>query len=335
MLRVRFAVLLFACGSLTAPAAPSAQQSDLDAFMARVLARRDENWKKLQQYILDEREHFDLTGPGGMRIWGFDREYTWFIRDGYFIRSPTEANGVKIGEDDRLKYERDWMQREQRREKRAAERAKKGESGGGGGEVAIGPQGVIVDVPPQNPDGATPSVEDVLKQTAEPQFVSAAYFMRFKFDPGHYALAGREKLDDREVLRIEYYPSKLFSEGRTRPNKKIREREERIEQQMNKVSLVTLWIDPKEHQIIKYTFENIDMDFLPARWLLRVDELKASMTMGQAFPNVWLPASIEMGFGMTVAVGSVDARYEIDYHDYRLAEVTSKIKVKPPGGDRD
>ena len=40
-------------------------QSDLDAFMEKVLARRDDNWKKLQQYVLEEKEAFDLTGPGG------------------------------------------------------------------------------------------------------------------------------------------------------------------------------------------------------------------------------------------------------------------------------
>ena len=29
-------------------------QSDLDALMRDVLTKRDENWKKLQQYVLDE-----------------------------------------------------------------------------------------------------------------------------------------------------------------------------------------------------------------------------------------------------------------------------------------
>ncbi len=43
---------------------PSAAQSDLDAFMEKVLARRDDNWKKLQQYVLEEKEAFNLTGPG-------------------------------------------------------------------------------------------------------------------------------------------------------------------------------------------------------------------------------------------------------------------------------
>jgi hypothetical protein len=95
---------------------------------------------------------------------------------------------------------------------------------------------------------------------------------------------------------------------------------------MNKVSLVTLWIDPGEHQIVQYTFDNIDMDFLPGRSLVRVDDLKASMKMAQPFSGVWLPASIEMNFGMMTAVGAIAARYDVTYHDYRLAEVTTRIK---------
>ena len=44
-----------------------------------------------------------------------------------------------------------------------------------------------------------------------------------------------------------------------------------------------------EHQIVKYTFDNVWMDFLPVAWLVRVDDIRASMTMGQPFPDVWLP----------------------------------------------
>ena len=36
--------------------------------------------------------------------------------------------------------------------------------------------------------------------------MSAAYFLRFKFEPGRYGLAGKETIDGREVLRVEYYP---------------------------------------------------------------------------------------------------------------------------------
>ena len=41
----------------------------------------------------------------------------------------------------------------------------------------------------------------------KPRFVSEAYFMDFKFEPGNYYLAGNEKLEGKEVLKIEYYPT--------------------------------------------------------------------------------------------------------------------------------
>jgi hypothetical protein len=302
-----------AAGAFAAPAS-TASQSDLDAFMARVLARRDENWKKLQQYILEEEERFQLTGPDGNRLYGFNHEYTWFIRQGYFVRSPVKADGVRISEDQRAREEERWIKREQAREKRAQERAK--ERGETTPDSAAG----------ETREETPATVEDVLKQGLEPRFVSAAYFLRFKFDPGHYALAGRERLNDRDVLRIEYYPSKLFTEGRSRPNKRVREKDDEIEEKMNKVSLVTMWIDPVEHQIIQYTFDNMDMDFLPGRTLVRLDELKASMKMSQPFPSVWLPGTIDMRFRMTTALGDVAAKYDVEYRDYRLAEVTAKIK---------
>jgi hypothetical protein len=305
--------LLAAVLAIGAPSLPA--QSDLDAFMERVLARRDENWKKLQQYILDERESFRVTGPDGSRIYGYDRRYTWFIREGMFIRSPLVFDGVTIAEGARTQYEADWVQRERARERRQRERAR------ANGERPPPPE----EPPADAPDRVAPPVDSVLQGSLEPRFVSAAYFLRFKFDPGHYALAGRERLNDREVLRIEYYPSKLFTEGRTRPNRRARDRDEEIEEKMNKVSLVTLWIDPVEHQILQYTFDNIDMDFLPGRSIVRVDEMKASMKMAQPFPGVWLPASIDMNFGLTLAIGRVSARYEVQYQDYRLAEVKARV----------
>ena len=156
--------------------------------------------------------------------------------------------------------------------------------------------------------------------------MSYAYFLRFRFEPNHYALVDRESLDGRAVLRIEYYPSELFREGRTRPNRRVRDRDEEIEDKMNKVSLVTLWVDPEAHQILQYTFDDIDMDFLPGRSLVRIDDVKASMRMSQAFPSIWLPKGIDMHFKATLAIGTVDAAYRVDYHDYKQADVTIKIK---------
>ena len=52
-----------------APAVPFTQ-SDLDALMKDVVARRDENWKKLQQYILDERDEVQVRGGSAVPVWG-------------------------------------------------------------------------------------------------------------------------------------------------------------------------------------------------------------------------------------------------------------------------
>ena len=46
----------------------------------------------------------------------------------------------------------------------------------------------------------------------EPQFVSAAYFLKFKFEQGRYAFAGPETYEGRRVLKIEYYPARLFAD---------------------------------------------------------------------------------------------------------------------------
>ncbi len=49
----------------------------------------------------------------------------------------------------------------------------------------------------------------------EPRFVSEAYFMDFKFEPGNYYLAGREELEGQKVLKIEYYPTNMFKDDDT------------------------------------------------------------------------------------------------------------------------
>ena len=262
---------MFAVSSLSA-------QSDLDDLMSQVLSRRDDNWKKLQQYVLDERERLQLTEPDGARLFGLDREYFWFPRDGILVRSPVRADGVAIAEGERRKEEDAWL---------AQQRTRKDD---------------------------------------EPEFIKAAYFMRFKFDPGQYALVGPEAFAGRRALKIEYYPTLLFTEGRTRPNKKVRRRDDEIDAQMNKTSLVTLWIDPVERQILQYDFHNINMDFLPGASIARVAGIDATMKMSQPFPGVWLPETIALSAKVTLATGTLDARYTVDYHDYRLANVTIKVQ---------
>jgi hypothetical protein len=329
--RSLLAVLCLGFLSAAAPASLNAQ-SDLDAFMEKVLARRDDNWKRLQQYVLEEKEGFDLTGPGRFPLWGMRREYNWFIRDGIFVRSPISADGVKLSEADRRKAEDQWLRRQKNREareKRNAEREAKGlpperEDRG----VVIGPNGVqTISSDDQDKGTSITNTEDMLKQVREPQFVSSAYFLKFKFETGHYALAGREKIGDIQALKIEYYPQAgLFKEGRSKPDRKVKDEDEKLEEKMNKASMVTLWVDPATHQILQYTFDDIDWDFFPGRSLVRISNVEATMQMGQAFPNIWLPKSIEMQFEMMLAVGAVDATYRVDYQNYKEAAVTYKIK---------
>ncbi len=195
------------------------------------MASRDENWKKLRQYVLDERERIEVNGPGGARLWGERRDYTWFIRDGLFIRSPLAVNGVRISEEDRRAAEDAYLKRARAREKKVPAQASDGDAG-------------------------TPAtVGALLAESRRPEFIDSAYFLNFKFEPGHYALVGRETFDGRSVLRIEYYPTRLFTDdpderkGRTearKPNGDAVGAE--VERMMNKVSLVTLWVAPDVHQ---------------------------------------------------------------------------------------
>jgi len=327
MRRLSFAVLVVTLLSTTLATSTRAQ-TDLDAFMKDVVARRDDNWKKLQQYILDEREEIVLNGPGGLRLWGEQRDYTWFIRDGFFIKSPVRANGATVGESDRRKFEDEYLRRTMRREgRRGPENAPPNSTGVGA--VAR----------PDNNDASTAddapvTVDGLIRQTRQPQFVSSSYFLRFKFDESRYALAGREKFEGRDVLRIEYYPTKLYEPNRRGRRGGLhvedgRDREsDEIRRLLNKVAIITLWVEPASKQIVKYTFDNVDFEFLPAQWIINVDSLKASMTMSQPFKDVWLPKDIEIGAAMTVAIGQFTFRQTTNYRDYREANVKSRVIIK-------
>lgn len=293
-----------------------ASQSDLDVFMSQVIERRDENWKKLRQYVLDEREEVSVVGPSGAPLWGQRRDYTWFIREGVFVRSPVRVNDVAVADVDRRQYEDEFVERARKREEAA------GEEGTAGG-----------------PADAPASAEALLTGARRPQFIDTAYFLRFKFEPGRYALVGRELFAGREVLRVEYYPERLFAhelddQERRRQKGEI-DREEDLEtsteRMMNKVSLVTLWIEPEAHQIVRYTFDNVEIDFLPAAWLFRLTEARATMTMSQPFADVWLPDSIEMRAGTMLASGAIDVRYKLEYHNYR--EATTSGRMMEPAGE--
>ena len=301
-------------------------QSDLDAFMHQVLAKRDENWKKLQQYVLDEHERIDMMGPALVPMMGQRRDYRWFVKEGYFVRSPVAVNGVSVPDSERRKSEDDFLRKAKERDQKAEARA----TGPGPGADGLQP-------PPIETSSSSPSpagMDSLITQTGAPQFVDSAYFLKFKFEQGKYALVGREQFDGRDVLKIEYYPARLFSEsedgtrkppadGKPAPD---RRQDREIERLMNKNSLVTLWVEPSAKQIVKYSFDNIQTDFLPIAWLFRLEDIKASMTMSQAFKDVWLPRDVDMLLKAMFAIGTIDLRYHLDYVDYKEATTNGRIR---------
>jgi hypothetical protein len=317
--------------------------SDLDALMATVLQHRDENWRRLHDYVLREKEAFSLDGPGRARLYGSEREFTWYMREGYLIRSPLRYDKVTLSEAERRKYEDKWLKDEKEREEEHAKKA-----------AAKAEQHRSAEEPPVT------DVESFIREGGEPRFISEAYFLEFKFEPGNYYLAGRETIDNREVLKVEYYPRRLFyddndrrheqertreasqkgdnqkgdkgqkGDKRERDRERQRERERKLEvdfeNKLNKVALITLWVDPAVRQIVKFTFENVDFGFLPGRWLVRLGDIKATMVMGQPFPDVWLPREMVFEGDVTLAVGRFEARYAREYYDYRQGETRARIR---------
>ena len=146
--------------------------------MEKVLKRREVNRQTLEQYVLDESEQFEVLGPTRMPVYRQKREYTWYVRDGLHVRSPVRFDGVAVGDEARKEYEETWTRRERERLERKDAKAADKEKGG-----AETPEPPTSD-DPAAPSGATP--------IPTPRFVSEAYFMDFKFEPGNYYLAGRE-----------------------------------------------------------------------------------------------------------------------------------------------
>jgi hypothetical protein len=303
-------ILVAALGVVSAAGlAPVAQQpapTDLDRLMERALAHRDQNWKKLNQYVLDEREQINVRAPNDTVLFGDQRDYTWYIRDGIFLRSPVRANGVNIPESDRRKYEQQWLEREKRRERAAARGAQR---------VEADAQDTVV----------AGDISGLLQQSREPRFISAGYFLEFKFEPGNYFLAGRETIDGRELLRVEHFPAKLFGDERRRRNRPETARDREMQEKMNKTALVTLWVEPATAEIRKYTFDNLGLGFLPLSWLVRVSEMRANVNMIEPFDGILLPGTVDIRVAVSLANGTYHLRYDLEYHGYKQARVRSTI----------
>ena len=354
-----FAGFAFVCAAAAAgpgAAQEGGEQSDVDRLMRQVLARGDANRIARRRYVFNEVERFAVTGPGGEAYRSFVREYVWYERDGVFVRSPVRIDGVAVGEADWRRYEASWRAAEARRAGEGSDAADEScgaapaaESAGAGADPGSADAGRAdpgsanaagADPGSANAAGADPGSADAggagpgSAADLQPRFLSASYWIDFEFEPGNYYFAGRERLAGRDVLRVEYYPERLFGE-RSRDDTECGRAAvfavPGAHEALNKTALVTLWIDPEEHRIVRFAFDDAGFDFLPLRWLIRLDDLSASMTMGRPLDDdVWLPERIEASGVMTMASGSATVTYSRTFTDWRRARTGGRLRGPRP-----
>ena len=276
-------------------ATASAAQDDVDAFMEKVLEKRDITWDQSYNYVFGEVEKLRITGPEIAALQSFEKDFTWYVRDGYLVRSPWKMNGVEVDDETREKEELRWI-----------ERVKKD----------------IEEAGPAVGQGLTRSIE-------------RDSFFDFEFKPGNYLFAGREIFEGREVVRIEYYPRNLFSDDENEESRRQDDEdedfdEEEFEHMFEKTSLVTMLVLPEEHQIIKWTFENVGFQFLPYRWLVRMEGLHVSMIMDQPIEGTWLPREIFASASASTASFNLTAEYSREFGDYKEPAVGAGVVFGRP-----
>ncbi len=280
-MRVRFFIVLWIMVfiPLTPGFAQEEPLSDIGAFMERVIVQRALNWDDYYNYFCKERAELAIEGSlRGVPIQGFRKEFLWFMRDGYLVRSPISVDGVAVSEEDRDRAEKKWIERLEKRERE------------------------------RGPDRET--------------------FFGIEFEPGNYFYAGRREFEGREVVIVEYYPE-------TGPwvddDEDDSEEDDEIERQISKALVVTMLVDPKEHQIVKMTLDSLDFGFLPGGWLFKLDTIEASLTMHKPIGNIWLARDIDAYGRVTTAGGDLAIRYTSTFYDYAKAETSSTFRFPPRG----
>ena len=152
-------------------------------------------------------------------------------------------------------------------------------------------------------------------QDLAPRFISDAFYgTEFPFEPGAYYFAGHDTVAGREVVRIEYYPVGPGDEA-SNP---------RLSRGFNKTSLVTFWVDLEAEQIAKYAFNNARMDFLPLRWLVRVESFEASAEL-MPVGDVWMPVRSTVTGRVVTALGEFRGSITQEFFDYREAETGARL----------
>ena len=277
-------------------AAPSQAVADLDAFMAEVLANHSVDWDRLYDYVFDEVEALRFIGSGIAAISDYEHEYTWYVRDGYLVRSPVRVNGAEASEAARDAAEEEWLRR------------------------------VVAGEPAER--------------------IERDSFFDFGFEPGSYLVVGRQVIDDRELIEVEYYPRRSFSLDESRDesegppawrrdllfgapllgNQAGRAKSERL---IGRGSLVTLLVDPQEKRIFRATIESPGLEGLPG-WLVRVDAVRASIQMHRPFGEVWLPQRVSLTGTLITAQQAIDVEYARIFSNYRRTDVGAGVTFGRP-----
>jgi hypothetical protein len=257
-------------GGQKAPTAGS-PANDLDAFMAKVLQKRAIDKNRLQDYICSEREEFEIKGENIAALESFRREYVWFVRDGYLVRSPVRINGVKVSAEEQKAGEDEWI--------KSQKQAKRGYN------------------------------------------LDRESFFGFRFEPGRYLYAGEQQFEGRKVLAIDYCP-KINKDHKP-------EIKSNIANALEKSILVTMLIIPEEHQIVQMTFDNVSLDFLPVRWLMRLNDIKAYLIMDKPLGDVWLPREVSVNGSLSTANMDLAMKYSQKFFSYRKTDVKVKLWFDP------
>jgi len=143
-------------------------------------------------------------------------------------------------------------------------------------------------------------------------------FFNFRFEPGNYYLAGREVFEGREVLRIEYYPTHLFSRAGEADG---------LIGAFDRTTVVSMLVLPDERQIIAWTFENVGLEFLPARWLARVGTVDVSMVLDSGPDDTWLPREIRLATRANVATSILTIEMTRRFDDFVEADTGRAIEA--------
>ena len=254
---------------------------DIDTFMERVLERREVNWEQYYNYFCKERAVLSIEGSiSGALVQGFTKEFLWFVRDGYVVRSPLTVDGVAVSAKDRERAEKEWI-----------ERSKKSDRNRG---------------------------------------FDRESFFGLEFEPGNSFFAGNDRFEGRDVVVVEYYPEPgSFSDDDDEDDE-----DDEIEAQIAKVLVIKMLIDPKEHQIVHMTLDNVGFDFLPAGWLFKLDTVEMSVSMHKPIEDIWLTRDIEAYGRVTTAGGGIGVRYTSTFYDYTKAETSATYRFAPRGSDK-